>query len=129
MKPYLLFITLFYTIPAISQDPAWQQKVSPRLLSVSDKAPESFLIVMTDQADLSEAIFFETKEEKGSYVFNTLSAFARESQKSILSFLDSQNVPYHSLHVVNAIYCKGDLYLIQTLAERKDVKRVSFLDF
>lgn len=125
MKLSLLFVCLLYTLPAISQTPTWEEKVSPGLLSkMSGDEEVEFLIIMHDQADVSDAGSFELKEEKGSFVFNTLRQFAEQSQKPILDLLDAQNVSYQSLFIVNAIHAKGNASMIQTIARRQDVRIV-----
>ena len=124
LKFPLVLITLFSTtlLPAQSN---WSPKIDPALLQRLEKdSTADFLLVMTDQADVSAADNLTAKEAKGQYVFNTLSAFAEKSQKSVLEFLRSQKAPSQSFWVVNAIKSTGTLQLIQTLAQRQDVAQI-----
>src|SRR5688572_32858542 len=58
----------------------WQSKVDPSVLSQAALAPTEFYIHMTDQADLSGADALDTKEQKGEYVFQQLTAKAAATQ-------------------------------------------------
>lgn len=103
----------------------WKQKVAPSLLEQTRSGQSaSFLILLTNQADVSGARQLHTKEDKGTYVFNTLQQTARQSQRSLKGFLDAQHITYHSLYVVNAIRAEGTLSLMQSLAGRQDVASV-----
>jgi hypothetical protein len=56
-------------------------KISPWVLSQTAGGKQTeFFIVLEDQADLSGAYRLSTKEEKGRFVFDTLSAKAKETQ-------------------------------------------------
>jgi serine protease AprX len=103
----------------------WKQKVSPELLEQARAGQSaSFLILMTTQADVSDAYQLPSKESKGTYVFTTLQQTARQSQRSLKGFLEANKVTYQSLYVVNAIRAEGNLSLIQSLASRPDVARL-----
>jgi serine protease AprX len=104
---------------------AWKQKVSPSLLEQTRSGQSApFLILLTNQADVSDARELHSKEDKGTYVFNALQQTAHQSQRSLKGFLDAQNVPYQSLYVVNALRAEGTLSLIQSLAGRQDVASI-----
>ena len=83
-----------------------------------------FLIVLTDQADLSGAETLKTKEEKGRYVRNVLLDKAQSTQGPILKWLSDHKVEHRSFYIVNLIWVKGNLDLAQAMAARADVLRV-----
>ena len=61
----------------------WMKKVSPSLLDQTrDGQLSSFIILMTEQANVKEAKFIMTKEAKGEFVF-----------QSLLFFGDSLSIP------------------------------------
>jgi serine protease AprX len=103
----------------------WQKKVSPSLLEQTrDGQAVPFLIMLTQQADVSEAKKIRGKEAKGEFVFHTLQQTAHQSQKNIAAYLDARQVAYHSLYVVNALRVEGSGDLIQSLASRPEVAKI-----
>src|SRR5688572_29013179 len=99
----LAFVLAFASSHAQSGS-EWQRKVSPSLLEQTrDGQSTSFIIVLTQQADVSDAKHIRTKEAKGEFVFQTLRQTAQQSQKSVLTYLESQQVSYRKLYIINAI--------------------------
>ena len=62
-----------------------------------------FFVILKEQADLSAARRLARKEEKGRYVFETLRAKAKSSQRRILAWLDSRGVEYRSYWIKNMV--------------------------
>ena len=58
----------------------WQNKVDASVLSKAALGQTEFYIHMTDQADLNGAYALDTKEQKGQYVFDQLTAKAATTQ-------------------------------------------------
>jgi subtilisin family serine protease len=83
-----------------------------------------FFVVLADQADLSPAANWQTKADKGRYVYNTLLNKARTTQGPILEWLHEHGLEYRSFYIVNAILVKGTLEVAQALASRPDVARI-----
>ena len=101
------------------------KKFSPWALEKTAESDEAeFLVVLEDQADLSLSNSFQTKEEKGRYVFETLLAKARESQPRLLGWLDERGIPRRSFYIINAILVKGSREIALELAARDDVARL-----
>ncbi len=93
---------------------------------LSNSSSADFIVVMTEQADVSAANQMQTKLEKGQFVFDTLVATADRTQASIHSYLDSQGVSYKTYYVINAIVVKGgSLDLVNSLAARSDVAYIN----
>ncbi|MGB4848119.1 MAG: S8 family peptidase [Saprospiraceae bacterium] len=127
MKEFTLAVIAiaFFSIASGQTRTGWQQKVSSSLLTKSiDGASYPFLIVMSSQANVSEAKLMATKEEKTNYVFSQLKVKANETQSAIITLLDEMNVRHQSLFIVNAIKAKGNIDLIRALASRTDVKKI-----
>ena len=61
-----------------------------------------YLIFFEDQADLSAA-YGMSWEERGRYVYETLTAQAAESQAQVRQFLDKQGVSYQAFWIQNVI--------------------------
>jgi serine protease AprX len=101
----------------------WQDKIDAELLERALQGGDvEFIVTMNGKADLSEARWKKTKEERGAYVFQQLSKFAQQAQSDIQLFLRSSEAPFRPFYILNGLYVEGDLTLIQALAERSDVQ-------
>jgi subtilisin family serine protease len=122
MKSLLTLWFIILTIVLNAQPDFWRQKIDPALWKkVEAGSPVEFILVLKQQADLSAAAGFSTKEEKGDYVFNQLQTVAKQSQKPILQILQTRQAPCQSFFLINALHTVGDARLLQLLAERTDV--------
>lgn len=102
--------------------PAWSKKISPSLLDKTrDGQSTPFIILMREQADVSAAAKMDSKEEKGNYVFQTLYQTATASQAEIRRLLEDAHIAYEPLYIANLIKTEGDLTLLQSLAQRREV--------
>ncbi|MEO0339156.1 MAG: S8 family serine peptidase, partial [Bacteroidota bacterium] len=100
----------------------WVQKVDHHLLSAFNQEPkQDFIVLMQEQADVSFAYQLLSKQDKGRFVFERLSHTASRSQADIQALLLKEGAPFHSIHIYNAIYTKGDIDLLEKIAKRKDV--------
>jgi len=103
----------------------WRSKVDAEILAtIESGATVDFLIYMNEQSDISGAKLLQTKNEKGQYVYMRLRELARASQAEIIAELDAQQAEYRAYWVINALWAKGDLALVQTLAQRTDVQSI-----
>ena len=120
--PFLFVLTILFafafTGPTGKQ---WQDKVDPVLLEKSGQDAVEFIVMMDEQADVSEARLLNTKSERAHFVFNTLNALATNTQVEARQVLDQAGATYRSFYIVNAIWTKGDIDLIQQLAELESV--------
>jgi subtilisin family serine protease len=102
------------------------EKLDARIFA--GKGPEetaSFLVVLRDAADLSAAAALTTKEEKGRYVFDALTAHAELTQAPLRARLEAAGVPFRSFFLVNMIEVRGRRDLALELAGRDDVSAVA----
>lgn len=100
----------------------WQEKIDADLLEKALRGEKvECLVIMQEQADVSAARNLRTKEQKGRFVFETLLTTARKSQRNVLQYLESQKIPHRSLYIVNAMFTKADLALLETLARMPEV--------
>lgn len=83
-----------------------------------------FLVILGDQADLSGAAQFETKEEKGRYVFETLRDHALMTQQPIISWLEANGIEHRSFYIVNGLWVKAGRDVAEQLAAREEVLRI-----
>ena len=101
----------------------WQDKVDPRLLQGAP-ATNEFLVILSEQADLSGANALKTKDAKGRYVFERLMEVAQRTQQPILKTLQEQGLEHRPFWIANMIWVRGDLPAIQSLAQREDTARI-----
>jgi subtilisin family serine protease len=100
-------------------------KIAPWLRQHASSGNETeFLVVLSDQADISAAKNFSTKADKGRYVRNTLWTKSQATQQPLLQLLRSRGIPHRSFYIVNMIWVKGNLALAAELAARPDVARI-----
>src|ERR1700682_3244610 len=115
---------------ALSQSHAQDQslamnKIAPWVLQhTADGTQAEFLVVLTDQADLSGAEALTTKQEKGRYVHDALWNKSQTTQGPILQWLRERGLEHQSFYIVNAILVKGTREAAEALASRPDVARV-----
>jgi serine protease AprX len=109
-----------------SMNSAWQEKVDPALFTeiLSNVGETEFIIYLSAQADLTPAYGLSTKKEKGEYVYQTLTELAQRTQGPIINALKNMEVGYRPFWVANMIWVKGDLGVIQVLAQRPDIAQI-----
>jgi subtilisin family serine protease len=103
-----------------------RDEISPWVLdATADGDQTDFLIVLTEQTDLSPAYTLLTKQARGRFVRDVLWERARRSQVTLRAWLDARQVPYRSFYIVNLIHVQtGDRALVEALAARSDVARI-----
>jgi subtilisin family serine protease len=100
-------------------------KVSRRALSETvDGKSASVVILLEDQADVSSGYEIADDDERGWYVYSTLTAHATRTQESLKSFLKQQGRSYRSFWAANMIVAEVDRSLLMKVAERGDVARI-----
>jgi serine protease AprX len=109
---------------AVSNDPEWERKVERSVLSKASSGKADFLIYLTEQADLSGAYRFQTKVEKGRYVYERLTAIAAATQPAITRELDRLGIEHKPFWIVNVIWARGDLGAVERIARRPDVAAI-----
>jgi subtilisin family serine protease len=105
---------------------AAKARLDPRIFAAKAAGePASFLVVLREQADLSGAEAFSSKDEKGRFVFEALRAQADTAQAPLRAALDAAGVQYRSFYLVNMIEVVGDESLARELASRADVATIA----
>jgi serine protease AprX len=100
-------------------------KIAPWVLEhTANGAQTEFLVVLTDQADLSGAWKLKTKLEKGRSVRDALWNKARATQGPLIKWLQERNIEYRSFYIVNMVLVKADQKVAMALAARPDVQRI-----
>ncbi len=127
MQKILLLALTTLTLIAMSWTSGedWRTKVDDEILAVVENGGTiDFLIYMNQQSDISAAKTLTTKDEKGQYVYTRLRELASASQADVVAELETQGAEYRSYWVINALWAKGDLNVVQMLAQRTDVQSI-----
>ena len=103
---------------------SWDSKVDQSVLNAASTGQAEFLIYMNSQADLNGAYALGTKEEKGQFVYEQLTATAESTQSRVLQTLTNFGAAHRSFWVTNAIWAKGDLAVVQAVASLPEVAHV-----
>jgi len=83
-------------------------KIAPWVMNHTANGQQAeFFVVLTNQADLSQAAALKTKAEKGRYVYNALLTKSQVTQGPILQWLRERGLEHRSFYIVNAILVKG----------------------
>ncbi len=121
----VLLLGLVPVMAMAAPRPDWS-KVDPLLLdrlAVEEETP--FFVIMAVQADVSGAAALSTKVEKTTYVYEQLTRTARQTQASLLAYLKERGVPFQAFYIMNTIRVEAGLPVIEWLAAREDVARIS----
>lgn len=104
-------------------DPA--TKVSDAVREDTSKGKKAeVVILLADQADVSAAYDIKDEDERGWFVYNTLTTHAAVTQADLQSFLTAEDVKFRSFWVANMLVATVDASLVDRIAERADVARV-----
>ena len=90
----------------------------------ADGKNTSVVILLAEQADVTAAYGIKDQDERGWYVYNTLTRHAEETQAGIRSLLLSRGAQYQSFWAANMIVAVADEKLVEELSLRADVARI-----
>lgn len=119
------FCLVWMACTAVASFGSWQEKVAPTVLAKANQGPTSFLILLTEQADLAPATQIKGKEAKGAWVYRQLTSVAERTQTSLLSELRQLDVTHQPFWIVNMIRVEGDADVLANLAQRREVLRIA----
>lgn len=107
-------------------DTGWQTKVDGWVLETASLPNQEteFLVFLTEQADLSGAAQLQSKEEKGQYVYDRLTAVSAQTQAPLIAALEADDITYQSFWITNMILVRGDAAVVQKMASRADVAHI-----
>ncbi|MFC7877073.1 carboxypeptidase regulatory-like domain-containing protein [Isoptericola sp. NPDC057391] len=89
---------------------------------LTDQKSADFWIRMDESADLAAAEQIADWDERGQYVYDTLTSLAKKSQADVIDTLDAAGASYTSYWINNSIYVDGGtLALAQDVAQSDDV--------
>src|SRR6185503_3810774 len=102
-----------------------QTRIDAKVLAdTTDGNTTSVVILLAEQADLSAAYAMKDQDERGWYVYNTLTQHAARTQVGLQEFLKANGVTYKSFWAANMIVADADRVMVDKLAARSDVGRI-----
>ena len=125
MKRIILFSLLIITPIKLSAQ-SWQSKITDSLWQKQDSNNIEFVVYLKKQANLSPAKFIKNKNEKGTFVYNSLYDNAINTQTNLIQILENEQVLYQSFSIINAIWVKSNFALIQKIAKQSEVERIFY---
>jgi subtilisin family serine protease len=100
----------------------WRARVDPALLAaVEEPGQVEFILLLTEQADLSPAAGLSSKAAKGAFVFQRLRQTAANTQQHLLAELSDRGIRHQSFWIVNAVLIRAEGAILPDLARRSDV--------
>jgi serine protease AprX len=124
----IVAITLLFTLVAGLDTgfskPNWQSKVDPWILSAIPAGETEFILLLSEQADLSQAYQLKTKQEKGEYVYRNLKEVANRTQSPITTELSSMGAEFRPFWIANMIWVRGDVDVLTVMAQREDIAHI-----
>jgi serine protease AprX len=104
-------------------------KIDPQVLQDTAGGKDaSFVVQLSDQADLSAAYAMRDQNARGWYVYRTLRRHAARTQAPIRALLEARNASYTPYWAANVIVAQGDRSLVEALAARPDVSVIESND-
>ncbi|MBN1304559.1 MAG: S8 family serine peptidase [Anaerolineales bacterium] len=85
---------------------------------------DRILVILSDQADVSAAEKIEDRDERLTFVYETLTEHANATQVDLRQRLDRLGVQYESYYLVNAIEVRGGVLLRLYLSTQPEVDRI-----
>ena len=103
----------------------WQHKVDLSLLTLDESETAEYLLILTEQGDISAAQQLSSREAKGQYVYNALTAVAQQTQAPLVAQIEEMGFPYRQYWIINMIWVKGDVVALEQLARRPEVQYIA----
>ncbi|MEY4926439.1 MAG: hypothetical protein RI894_875, partial [Bacteroidota bacterium] len=119
-------LCLFFAGLTLANAPDWQQKIGRSAMrKLQTFGTVDVLIVLQEQADVSLARSFDTKDERGTYVYTQLSQTAMRTQANLKASLTANNLQFRSFWAVNAVFVEHVTATdLQRIAERSEVREI-----
>ncbi|MPZ54866.1 MAG: S8 family serine peptidase, partial [Acidimicrobiia bacterium] len=104
---------------------AADEKIEDDLRRIFETEGEAeFLVLFSDEADTSAAFGMSDWEERGRFVYETLTRHAEKTQAEVISDLDAMDADYESYWIVNSLLVTGTATTASTLAAHSEVESI-----
>jgi serine protease AprX len=121
----LLLIISFGSFLNLMATEDYLLKIDKSLISrYEQKEKAEYIILLKNRKSFQSDLPFNTKNEKATYVYNTLLLHARKTQGPIINILKHHNLNYQSFYVTNAIKVVSNKETMILIAKREDVEKI-----
>lgn len=121
----ILFFVFIVQMAFGFTDPNVLKKIDPLVLNnYAKKESAEYIVLLKDRMVYSKSLALKTKNEKGKYVYESLSSHAKKTQQNVISYLSENNIPYQAFYVINAVKVTSDEVSMLALAEMDEVERI-----
>ncbi len=109
--------------PDAAKDAA--KKVAPQVANAAAKGGQAeFLVLLSQQADLSGASRISSADAKRQYVYDRVREVAEKTQDGVIREVEAAGGTYQRFALANALLVRGDAKLVAKLAGRTEVQRI-----
>jgi subtilisin family serine protease len=128
------FLVLAMGVPAAPVVPGYHglvpggKVVGQVLVDTENGKTGSFVILLSDRAEVQSAHAISDQSARGWKVFNQLRNKAQQSQRPLDTLLTARGSPHRSYWAANAIVAEGGRDLVAQLARRPDVRAIEAND-
>ena len=121
----LLIGAAMFSLTSSATAEKFYHKIDQRVLAdTEDGQTAHFLIILSEQADVSGAATLRSKAQKGVYVTNLLRETAARTQPAVITQLERLGVNYRTYWITNMIAAQGDRAVVEALAQNPAVARI-----
>jgi hypothetical protein len=96
--------------------PDWQAKIDPWVQVEAAQGETEFLVMLTEQADLSGVSLLSDKQAKGAFVYQQLTKTAARTQKPLLVYLESMRIEHRPFWIANMLWVRAGQDVVQQRA-------------
>lgn len=122
MYRYILVFVL--VILSVQMVICQKSKIDAKLLSAPENEIQNIVVILHEQADISQAKSLRGKDVKANFVYKQLIDKANKTQNEVTEFLKSKDKKFKSFYIVNMVSLSADLDLINELAALSSVKSI-----
>ena len=112
-KYILVFVLVILSVQMVI---CQKSKIDAKLLSAPENEIQNIVVILHEQADISQAKSLRGKDVKANYVYKQLIDKANKTQNEVTDLLKSRSKPFRSFYIVNMISLSADLDLINEFA-------------
>lgn len=126
MRQLVCFFLCLMVTSLNAQSNLWESKIDSDLWAVaSEQTDFEYFVLLKEQVNTNQAKVLATKTAKGYYVFNQLKNKAAETQGELLQLVIQHQGDYRPYFIVNGIWVRGSIALMEALAKRSEVRLIA----
>lgn len=121
---YRFILVFVVVVTSVQMIICQTSKIDSKLLGAPNNESQNIVVILHDQADISQVKSLRGKNVKANYVYKQLTEKANGTQKVITELLKSKGKIFRSFYIVNMVSLTADLALMEELAALTSVKNI-----